>query len=215
MYDFHTHTILSDGSLLPSDLIRRAMVVGYNLIAITDHVSEANYENIIKECLKEVKVANKNWDIRVVAGVEITNVPPKNIYKLTKKCREAGAQLIIVHGESIAEPVEKGTNIAGLESDIDILAHPGLITEEEVKLGVEKKIFFELTTRKGHSYTNGHVASIVKKLGGKLLLNTDSHTPQELVTKEFAKKIVIGAGLTNKDADFILEKAPKELIRRI
>ena len=39
MYDFHTHTFLSDGVLSPIELIRRALVRGYKAMAITDHVS--------------------------------------------------------------------------------------------------------------------------------------------------------------------------------
>ncbi|HLE81453.1 MAG TPA: PHP domain-containing protein, partial [Dehalococcoidia bacterium] len=32
MYDFHTHTFLSDGVLSPIELIRRAHVKGYRVI---------------------------------------------------------------------------------------------------------------------------------------------------------------------------------------
>ena len=38
MYDFHTHTFLSDGVLSPMELIRRAHVRGYRAMAVTDHV---------------------------------------------------------------------------------------------------------------------------------------------------------------------------------
>ena len=38
VYDFHTHTFLSDGVLSPMELIRRAHDKGYAAIAITDHV---------------------------------------------------------------------------------------------------------------------------------------------------------------------------------
>ena len=44
MYDFHTHTFLSDGVLTPVELIRRAHVAGYRVIAITDHVGPGNLE---------------------------------------------------------------------------------------------------------------------------------------------------------------------------
>ncbi|HCH10256.1 MAG TPA: PHP domain-containing protein, partial [Dehalococcoidia bacterium] len=35
MYDFHTHTFLSDGALSPIELIRRAIKIGYQVMAIT------------------------------------------------------------------------------------------------------------------------------------------------------------------------------------
>ena len=42
MYDFHTHTFLSDGVLSPIELIRRALVQGYKVMAVTDHVGIGN-----------------------------------------------------------------------------------------------------------------------------------------------------------------------------
>jgi predicted metal-dependent phosphoesterase TrpH len=34
MIDLHTHSFLSDGELLPSELVRRAKVKGYRIIGI-------------------------------------------------------------------------------------------------------------------------------------------------------------------------------------
>ena len=42
MYDLHTHSILSDGEMLPIELIRRMAVLGYTTVAITDHVDPSN-----------------------------------------------------------------------------------------------------------------------------------------------------------------------------
>ena len=118
---------------------------------------------------------------------------------LAKQARELGAKIIIVHGETIVEPVAPGTNRAAIEADIDILAHPGLITEEEVEIAKEKGILLEITSRGGHSLTNGHVAALAKKKGARMVVNTDSHNPRDLIDSEFAKKVVVGAGLTEED----------------
>ena len=48
MYDFHTHTFLSDGVLSPVELIRRALDQGYRAIAVTDHVGLGNVEYVVK-----------------------------------------------------------------------------------------------------------------------------------------------------------------------
>ena len=37
MFDLHTHSLLSDGELLPSELARRYEEKGFRAIAITDH----------------------------------------------------------------------------------------------------------------------------------------------------------------------------------
>ncbi|SVC01854.1 uncharacterized protein METZ01_LOCUS254708, partial [marine metagenome] len=47
MYDFHTHTFLSDGVLSPIELIRRAIAIGYKTMAITDHVGPGNLEFVL------------------------------------------------------------------------------------------------------------------------------------------------------------------------
>jgi len=105
----------------------------------------------------------------------------------------------VLHGETIVEPVKLGTNRAGLRADIDILAHPGLITDEEVAMAAEKGVFLEITARKGHSLTNGHVAKLAKKHGAELVLNTDAHAPSDLITPKQAEQIALGAGLDGDD----------------
>ncbi len=46
MIDLHTHSILSDGDLLPLELARRAKVKGYTLLGISDHVDVTNIEYV-------------------------------------------------------------------------------------------------------------------------------------------------------------------------
>jgi len=47
MIDFHTHTLLSDGALVPAEHIRRAQVRGYRILGMSDHVDLATMEQII------------------------------------------------------------------------------------------------------------------------------------------------------------------------
>jgi putative hydrolase len=137
--------------------------------------------------------------VRVIPGIEITHVPPVLIAGMAVRARSLGARLVLVHGETIAEPVAPGTNRAALEADIDVLAHPGLISEEEVVLAKERGIFLEISTRKGHSLTNGHVAYLARRCGAQLVINTDSHEPADLVSSDKAIRIVQGAGLERED----------------
>jgi putative hydrolase len=74
-----------------------------------------------------------------------------------------------------------------------------LITREEVMLAKKNGIMLEITARKGHSLTNGHVAKLALAAGAGLVLNTDGHSPDDLISDEQARKIALGAGLTEDD----------------
>ena len=216
MYDFHTHTFLSDGVLSPIELIRRAIVVGYQTMAITDHVGPGNLEYVLSSLKKDCEMAEKRWDIKVFTGVEITHTPIEDIDLLAKDARALGAQVVNVHGETIMEPVVSGTNLAAVSSQyVDILAHPGLITLDEASLAAENGVFLEISGRKGHGLANGHVANIARKTGATLILDSDAHEPDDLMTQEYAEKIATGSGLNEEEKDAILTQSPLTLINRV
>ena len=211
MIDLHAHSIFSDGVLIPSELARRAAHAGLKGIGITDHGDLSNIDFIIPRIVDIAQELNRVLSITVIPGIEITHVPPDLIAKTTQKARALGAKIIIAHGETIAEPVAPGTNRAFLEADIDVLAHPGLITEEEVFKAKEKGVFLEISARKGHSLTNGHVARLAQKIGARLVINTDAHAPQDLIDQDLARQIVCGAGLTAQDFEVMQQNASRFL----
>ena len=211
MIDLHAHSIFSDGVLIPSELARRAAHAGLKGIGITDHGDLSNIDFIIPRIVDIAQELNRVLSITVIPGIEITHVPPDLIAKTTQEARALGAKIIIAHGETIAEPVAPGTNRAFLEADIDVLAHPGLITEEEVFKAKEKGVFLEISARKGHSLTNGHVARLAQKIGARLVINTDAHAPQDLIDQDLARQIVCGAGLTAQDFEVMQQNASRFL----
>ena len=216
MYDFHTHTFLSDGVLSPTELISRAYQKGYRVIAITDHVGPGNLEFVLKTLIKDCEVASRRWDILALPGVEITHVPKEDIDLVAGEAREMGAKVVNVHGETVVEPVEPGTNLAAVSSNrVDILAHPGLITADEARLASKNGIFLEVSTRRGHSLTNGHVVKVAQSTGTRLILDSDAHGPDDLLTREFALKVAAGAGLDEDETYALLEAAPLELLTKI
>ncbi|TET93255.1 histidinol phosphate phosphatase domain-containing protein [Candidatus Aerophobetes bacterium] len=215
MIDLHTHSLLSDGQLCPAELVQRAKKKGYRALAITDHVDSSNLDLIVPQIVKFCREnAHLNSDIRVIPGAELTHLLPPLINKLARKAREKGAKLIIVHGETIVEPVPKGTNTAALDADIDVLAHPGLISEEEVKIAKERGIYLEISSRKGHSLTNGWLARLATKWGTKLILNTDAHGVEDLITEETARKILQGAGLSYREIESVMRNS-QELVEKM
>jgi putative hydrolase len=206
MIDLHTHTILSDGALIPAELVRIAEIAGYKAIALTDHVDSGNMEPVLKQIIKVAEDFNRQDGIKVLPGVEITHMPPPLIPDMAKVARKLGAKMVVVHGESPVEPVRPQTNLFALRSDIDILAHPGMITEEEMKLAKERGIYLELSARKGHSLTNGRLAALARNLGVKLVINTDAHTGRELLSLDLLRKVGLGAGLTEHELEQVLQR---------
>ncbi len=208
MVDLHTHTLLSDGELLPSELARRAEEKGYDFIGITDHVDFSNFEDVIKSILRASERINKNTTgIKVIPGVEITHVNPSEIQGLAREARNCGARIIVVHGETIVEPVLKGTNRRALESDIDILAHPGLLDKDDAKLAAEREINIEISARKGHSLSNGHIVRLWYEYGFPLVLDTDTHSPENLIDDAFAERLIISAGVKPEDVKKVLDNS--------
>ena len=218
MIDLHTHSFFSDGELIPSELIRRAEAIGYKAIAITDHVDASNIDLVVPQIVKAIRKLREYLSIEALPGAEITHAPPQTIPDLVKEARQLGAKIVVVHGETLVEPVRPGTNRAAIEAGADILAHPGLISEKDLLFAKEKGVTLEITARKGHSLSNGYVAKEAMRLGVRLCINTDSHSPSDLITKEFASKILLGSGIENTRLDQIFENSKviiENALRRI
>ena len=102
-----------------------------------------------------------------------------------------------------------------MNPDVNVLAHPGFITEEEMQAAKDNGVLIEITGRRGHSLTNGYVAALARKVGAPMIVNSDTHSPDDLMTEEAAYKVALGAGLKKSEADVAIQKVPFEVIKRI
>tara|TARA_B100001245_G_scaffold101621_1_gene73991 strand:+ start:2677 stop:3264 length:588 start_codon:yes stop_codon:yes gene_type:complete len=192
------------------------MHIGYKTMAITDHVGPGNLEFVLNTLKTDCLMAEKRWDIEVLPGVEITHTPIEDINDLAKEAKKLGAKIVNVHGETIMEPVVAGTNLAAVSSPyVDILAHPGLISPEEAKIASQNGIFLEVSGRKGHGLSNGHVVKTASEAGASIILDSDAHEPEDLMTREYAEKVALGSGLNLNRTRDLLDKAPISLLKRL
>ncbi len=199
MFDLHTHSTLSDGEMLPIELIRRMAVLGYSTVAVTDHVDRSSLEGVVGGLLK-LRESARLYGVRLLCGVEITHVPPAEIPGLARAAKDLGGNIVVVHGETPVEPVAPGTNHAACACpDVDILAHPGMVTNEDALLASSNGILLELTSRAGHNRTNGHVVQVARDTGCGLVVNSDAHAPHDLLDKSARILIGRGAGLTPEE----------------
>ena len=216
LYDFHSHSFFSDGALLPMELIRRAQFNGYTALAITDHASASNIEELVEKIARDCALAWDEWGFQVLPGVELTHCPPRAIAGLAARAKRAGAKIVVIHGETLVEPVPPGTNRASVECpDVDILGHPGLLSEEEAALAAQNSVFLEITSRRGHCLGNGNTVVLGRAAGAKFLVNSDTHSPGDLHTEAFARTVALGAGLTPEEADTAMFGSPQLLLARV
>jgi putative hydrolase len=216
IYDFHTHTTMSDGDLSPLEMVHRAVVNGYAAIALTDHAGLADCEHILKALVAACETGQRHWPITAIPGIELTHVPPAAIAEAAQWAKAHGARLVVVHGETIVEPVPPGTNHAAVECrDVDLLAHPGFLTEKDARLARQNGVFIEISGRKGNALTNGYVAAVGRKAGVRFLVSSDAHYPEDMLSREFARAIALGAGLSESEAETALSKNPLLMLDRI
>jgi histidinol phosphatase-like PHP family hydrolase len=204
LYDLHTHSILSDGEMLPIELIRRMAVLGYTTVAITDHVDTSNTTSVIQS-LDLVRESAKIFGVKLLCGVEITHVPPSQIADLAKSAKDSGADIVIVHGETTVEPVAAGTNHAACTCKyVNVLAHPGLITREDAILAAKNGIALEITSRGGHNRTNGHVALVARETRCQIVVDSDAHAPHDILDERAKFVVAKGAGLTDAECKQVI-----------
>ena len=213
MYNLHAHTFLSDGALLPSEVAVRYLDKGYKVLAITDHADYSNIKQITKSIVEFCKRWPKDSAIKVLPGIELTHLPVEQFKPLATIARKEGIKIIIAHGETSVEPVAKNTNHLALMADIDILAHPGLISDADTKLAKDRGVFLEITSRRGHNQTNSHVVKQAGKFGAKLILNNDSHTPEDIISPVELIKVGLDLGLTTAEIDKIYQDVKEFLIK--
>lgn len=69
--DYHIHTTASDGESTPTQIVKRAKELDYDIIAITDHDNT--------DGIAEAKIAAEAVDIRLIPGIEIAVVTEEDI----------------------------------------------------------------------------------------------------------------------------------------
>ena len=215
VYDFHLHTVLSDGDLLPTELIRRCIVNGYGALALADHCGLGTMARVLAEASQDCALVRRHWQFEAYPAVELTHVPVGAVAELAAEAKALGAALVVVHGESPVEPVDPGTNLAAATCrDVDILAHPGLITPETAKAAREHGVFIEVTSRQGHGMANGHVVGVCLAAGAAMVVDSDCHAPKDILTPGWAEHVARCAGVPEDLLEGVLIENPLAVLAR-
>lgn len=223
MFDFHIHVdCTGEAGLLPTEAIRLARCAGFRAVGLVLRADPSTLALHLPTLVPLVKTCSLYANIEAFAGVELVHVPPALLPESVAEARRLGAALVLVHGESIprkpVESVELGTNFAAIEAGVDILAHPGLITQEDAERAAERGVLLELNLSPRHCLANGHIAAMARRFGCGLVPGSDADSSDFFQSPEamqlFQKAAALGAGL---DAEGIaaMNAASRTLVQRL
>jgi putative hydrolase len=215
VFDFHTHTTISDGHADALHMARRCQQNGYAAYVCSDHVDEGTVGSRVPEIVEACRQVADELGISAIPAVEVTRVAPARVAKVAAQARSLGALLVVVHGETLGDFPQPGLNLAATRCpDVDILGHPGLISYEEAELARINQIHLEISASGLHGLTNGHVAKVALEVGASLVLDSDAHRPESLLTPERAHQVLAGSGLTLEGVTQVAELAPFSVLKR-
>jgi histidinol phosphatase-like PHP family hydrolase len=89
------------------------------------------------------------------------------------------------------------------------------MTLKVAELAAKNNVFIEITTRRGHCITNAHVAKMAAEAGALMLLNSDTHDEDDLLSDQITKDVLRQAGINSRKFKQILESNPLKLLQRI
>jgi histidinol phosphatase-like PHP family hydrolase len=215
VFDFHTHTTISDGHAGPMEMARRCQQNGYAAYVCSDHVDESTVERRVPEIVAACLQVLGELGIASIPAVEVTRVAPERVAKVAAKARSLGARLVVVHGETLGDFPQPGLNLAATSCrDVDILGHPGLLSQREAEQARDNQIHLEISAAGLHGLTNGHVAKVALEAGAPLVLDSDAHRPESLLTSERAAQLLAGSGLTPARVALVATEAPWAVLAR-
>ena len=141
MIDLHIHICASSApqsfGLPAGEALRFAVLNGYRGVGLILRSGELSHP-LLAPLFEDINSLSLHGNIEAILGIELVHIPPALLPLAVDNARQAGAGLVLVHGESLMECVEEGTNFAAIEAGADILAHPGLIDEQAAAYAAER-----------------------------------------------------------------------------
>ena len=146
---------------------------------------------------------------------ELVHIPPALLPEAVDNAREAGAGLVLAHGETLLENVEEGTNFAAIMAGVDILAHPGLIDEQAAVCAAERGVALELSCAPRHAFANAHIIRMAEQFGCVLVPGSSAAAHGEILPPRLRDRLYRGAGLTGEAAILLQYNARKILQKQL
>jgi DNA polymerase (family X) len=217
--DLHMHTTASDGSASIAEMVAAAKLCGLDYIAITDHskrVSLANgltSERVLAQW-KEIDFFNEQHggDFLVLKGIECDILENGDLDLPDDVLAQADWVTASIHyGQQ--QPARQITDrLLGAIShpSISAISHPtgrllnerepyDVLLEEVYSAAAKYGKFLELNASPKRLDLNDLQCSIAKSHGILIVINTDAHSPEGLMSMRYGIMQARRAGLTAKD----------------
>lgn len=212
MIDVHIHITASSApqssGLSAGEALRLASLNGYRAAALILRHGGLDVPDLTP-LIDDIKNLSLHTNMEAVLGVELVHIPPALLPQAVKNMRSSGADIVLVHGETLLEPVAEGTNFAAIDAGADILAHPGLIDETAASYAAERGVALELSSAPRHAFANAHLIAMARRFGCTLLPGSSAHTAQDIYPPSLRNRLYQGAGMTVKELSLLRQHAEK------
>lgn len=213
MIDFHVHISRGESGLLAAEALRYAALAGYRAVGLILRTS-GDVGTHLPALADQVRQLSLYADVEAFLGVELVHVPPALLPDAVSRARQAGARLVLVHGETLAGQVAVGTNLAAVDAGADILAHPGLVDDQVAACAAEKGVALELTASRRHGLCNAHVAHMAEKFGCALVPGGNIRNSKDFVNRAYWDAVCRGAMMSDP-MRAKLQADARELVRQL
>ena len=225
-FDFHTHTMYSDGVMVASAIVEVAEARNLAAVAITDHGPELSVgisPSKIEAMISDVEIARKDAGIPVLCGIEANVIDPSGaidineqllgrfdilvvgVHRLSWAIRDR-AELARAYLTSITNAMER--------QRVDVVAHPfrfhgdlaGYLSPDDidvfVELAAERGVAIELNSR--YRAPDENLLRACLRKGVKISIGTDAHTTAEVGSIDWPMSQLRKVGASRED--LVLDK---------
>ncbi len=190
--DLHMHTIYSDGACSIEEMVKRAIELGYEYIAITDHskrLSVANGldEKRLLEQFDEIERLKKKYpQIKILKGAEVDILEDGSLDFSDEVLKRLDIVVGAIHYKFNLDKKTQTKRILRALPKINILAHPlnRLINKREgieaewdeiFKMAKELNVAMEINSQPDRLDLNDILSKRAKEIGCKVAINSDAH----------------------------------------
>lgn len=219
-FDFHVHTIYSDGKSEPLAMVEAAEARGMEAVALTDHGPELHVGILreeMKAMLEDIQLARADADIPVLVGME-ANIVDENgridldddfIKKLDLLVVSIHTLGSLINPADVAYQYLQRFTKAIEKKKFDVMGHPFFFhqnllpylsreeIEDFVELAASKEIAMEIN-EKYHAPDEEFLKLCLRK-GVKFSVGSDAHRPDQVGRIDWAMATLKKIGAKRED----------------